>query len=121
MTDSNSSSNNPHREAGVRGASPFRIWLHKIIRPFLAVLGLVLIVISVPIALASPLIPIGLPIGIVGVLLLGTNSVMGRNWMESVLHKRPWIERMAPHWLMRMVFQREKRDFKKGATDQANP
>ncbi|MEO1029305.1 MAG: hypothetical protein AAFX02_09650, partial [Pseudomonadota bacterium] len=43
-------------------------------RQALAIIGLVLVIISVPIAMATPFIPIGLPIGIVGVVLLGRNS-----------------------------------------------
>lgn len=76
----------------------------------LAGLGFVFIVVAIPLAWATPFLPIGLPLGILGVVLLGTNSVWGRNWMEGVLLKHPWIERMAPHWLMRKVFNREKRD-----------
>ena len=85
-------------------------WAHGVLRQVLAGLGLVLIIVAIPLAWATPFLPIGLPLGILGVILLGTNSIWGRNWMESVLHKHPWIERMAPHWLMHKVFNREKRD-----------
>lgn len=91
-------------------SNPFWAWCRGIFRQFLAGLGLVLIIIAIPLAWATPFLPIGLPLGILGVVLLGTNSVWGRNWMEGVLHRHPWIERMAPHWLMRKVFAREKRD-----------
>ena len=85
-------------------------WCRSVFRQVLAGLGLVFIIIAIPLAWATPFLPIGLPLGIFGVVLLGTNSVWGRNWMEGVLHKHPWIERMAPHWLMHKVFNREKRD-----------
>ena len=84
-------------------------FLRRIFRPVLAGLGLFLIIIAIPLAWATPFLPFGLPLGILGVILLGTNSVWGRNWMEGVLHKHPWIERMAPNWLMHKVFNRDKR------------
>jgi len=83
--------------------------INTAMRQFFAALGFFLIIIAIPIAFASPLIPIGLPIGIVGVILLGRNSVWGRNWMEGVLEKHPRVERFAPNWLMRLVFARENR------------
>ncbi len=80
-------------------------------RQGLALIGLVLIVLAVPVAFATPFIPVGLPMAIVGVVLLGRNAVWGRRWMESVLARHPRIERMAPNWLMTRVFGREKRTF----------
>lgn len=80
-------------------------------RQGLALIGLVLIVLAVPVAFATPFIPVGLPMAIVGVVLLGRNAVWGRRWMESVLTRHPRIERMAPNWLMTRVFGREKRTF----------
>ena len=50
----------------------------------------------------------GLPFGILGVILLGRNSVWGHRWMESVLKRHPRVERFAPNWLMKLVFAREK-------------
>ena len=82
----------------------------RVLRGFLAILGLILIVIGVVVGIATPGLPFGIFPGIVGVVLLGTNSDAGRKWMEGVLEKRPWMERIAPHWLMKMVFNREKRD-----------
>ncbi|MEQ9314518.1 MAG: hypothetical protein RLN72_01625 [Henriciella sp.] len=80
-----------------------------LVRQCLAILGLVLIVIAIPIAFVTPLLPIGLPIAIVGVVLLGRNAIWGRRWMEGVLERHPRVERFAPNWLMRAVFGREKR------------
>jgi len=84
-------------------------WLKRVVRGFLAILGLILILIGVIIGWATPGLPFGLLPGIIGVILLGTNSTTGRNWMESVLTKRPMLEWLAPHWLMKRVFNREKR------------
>ncbi len=78
------------------------------LRQVLALIGLLLIVIAIPVGIATPLLPVGLPIAIVGVVLLGRNAVWGRRWMESVLVKHPRVERFAPNWLMKLVFGRDK-------------
>ena len=85
--------------------------MRTLVRQLFALLGLILIIIGVPIAVLTPFpfIPIGLPIVILGVVLLGRNSLWGRNWMEGVLARHPKIERFAPNWLMRLVFARAKR------------
>ncbi len=85
--------------------------MRTLVRQLFAILGLVLIIVGVPIALVTPFpfVPIGLPIVILGVALLGRNSMWGRNWMEGVLARHPKIERFAPNWLMKLVFAREKR------------
>lgn len=80
-------------------------------RQFLALLGMVFIIIGVPLAMITPFpfVPIGLPVVIIGVVLLGRNSVWGRRWMEGILDRWPALERYAPHWLMKLVFGRDKR------------
>ena len=78
------------------------------VRQMLAVVGLMHIAVAIPIGMATPFIPIGLPIAIIGVILLGRNSVWGRRWMEGVMARHPSVERFAPNWLMRLVFGREK-------------
>ncbi|NQY97417.1 MAG: hypothetical protein HRT82_09660 [Henriciella sp.] len=89
---------------GVVGSS-----VRTLIRQAFALLGLVLIAVAIPIAFVTPLLPIGLPIAILGVVLLGRNSLWGRRWMEGVLERHPRVERFAPNWLMKAVFAREKR------------
>lgn len=86
-----------------------RTGLRTLVRQALALLGLVMIAVAIPIAFVTPLLPIGLPIAILGVVLLGRNAIWGRRWMEGVLDRNPRIERFAPNWLMRAVFGREKR------------
>lgn len=87
--------------------------VRTIVRQAFALLGLALIIIAIPLGLITPFLPIGLPIAIVGVALLGRNSLWGKRWMESVIARHPRIERLAPNWLMVAVFGREKRKFKK--------
>jgi hypothetical protein len=84
--------------------------LRAIFRAFLAVVGAILIAVSVPVAILTPIIPVGLPLAIVGVVLLGRNSDFGRRWMEGYMQRYPKVERFAPNWLMRLVFGRDKRE-----------
>ena len=83
----------------------------------LAVVGLMHIAVAIPVGLATPFVPIGLPIAILGVILLGRNSVWGRRWMENIMARHPRVERFAPNWLMRLVFGRDKRDARQAAAD----
>ena len=83
--------------------------MRALIRQMFALIGLFMIIIAIPIAFVTPILPIGLPIAILGVVLLGRNSVWGRRWMEDVITRHPRVERFAPNWLMKAVFGREKR------------
>lgn len=85
--------------------------MRTLMRQTFALLGLILIIVGVPIAVLTPFpfVPIGLPIVITGVVLLGRNSMWGRNWMESVIRRYPMVEKFAPNWLMQLVFGRDKR------------
>lgn len=83
--------------------------VNVVARQTLAVSGLGLIVLAIPVGFATPFLPIGLPMAIVGTVLLGRNAVWGRRWMESIMARHPRVERMAPNWLIRSVFGREKR------------
>ena len=77
-----------------------------ILRPILAALGAFFIIIGVPIAMMTPFpfVPIGLPIVILGTVLLARNSLAGRRWMQNTLKKHPSLERFAPHWLLKLIF-----------------
>lgn len=105
-----------HSEQAVSVAQPekpfraVRTGARKIVRQLLALLGLFLILIGVPIAIMTPFpfVPIGLPIVILGVILLGRFSIWGHNWMERVMARHPRIERMAPNWVLQLVFGRDK-------------
>jgi len=98
----------PETPSALADSSPVGLF-QRVLRGFLAILGIILILIGVIIGWATPGLPFGMLPGIIGVILLGTNSTTGRNWMESVLTKRPMLEWLAPRWLMRRVFSREKR------------
>jgi hypothetical protein len=80
-------------------------------RQMLAFIGLVFVIIGVPLAMITPFpfVPIGLPVVVMGVALLGRNSVWGHALLERMLMRWPSLERFAPNWLMQLVFARPKR------------
>jgi len=101
-----------------KAISPLRaplVALSRIIRSMgrqlLAFLGLILVIIGVPLAMITPFpfVPIGLPVVVTGVALLGRNSVWGHALLERMLTRWPRLERYAPNWLMHLVFARPKR------------
>ncbi len=77
----------------------------KFLRPLLALLGMFFIVIGVPIAFLTPIpfVPIGLPIVILGVVLLARNSLAGKRWMQNTIAKHPNLKRFAPNWLLQLI------------------
>lgn len=77
----------------------------SILRPILALLGVFLIIVGIPIAMMTPIpfVPIGLPIVILGTVLLARNSLAGKRWMQSMLKKYPNLARFAPNWLLRLI------------------
>lgn len=98
------------RRAPAQPMAVFSQSMRSIIRQTLAILGLFFIIIGVPLAMLTPFpfVPIGLPVVILGVALLGRNSIWGRRWMEGVMERHPTVERFAPNWLMKLVFGRDK-------------
>ncbi len=93
----------PGQRTGARAAAD---GVMRLFRPVLAGMGLFFIVIGVPIAIMTPFpfIPIGLPIVILGVVLLARNSLAGRRWMQAMIRRHPRLKRFAPDWLLHMIF-----------------
>lgn len=110
MADDDLSHLSDQTQARAISVASVRQGVNVLLRQLLALTGLIMIVVAIPIAFVTPLLPIGLPIAIVGVVLLGRNAMWGRRWMESVLARHPRVERFAPNWLMKLVFGREKSD-----------
>jgi hypothetical protein len=79
------------------------------LRQALAVGGFALIVLSVPVGILTPHVPVGLPVAVVGVVLLGTNAVWGQQWLEGVLKRHPKLEQAMPAWLVKLSLGRNKR------------
>lgn len=95
---------------GSKPANALKGSVELAVRQTLAIIGLLLIIVAIPIGFLTPLIPIGLPLAIVGVILLGRNAKWGRIGMEKLMERHTSLERFAPNWLMRLVFGRDKRD-----------
>lgn len=72
-------------------------------RQALAILGLVLVVLSIPLGVLTPFIPIGFPMGFFGTALLARNSVWGQQLIRYVLRRNPKLEAILPLWLKRLV------------------
>ena len=77
-------------------------------RQTLAVIGLVLVFLSIPIGFLTPFLPIGLPIGIFGSALLARNSVWGQRFIRHLLVKYPRLEKISPDWLLKLILGKEK-------------
>lgn len=80
-------------------------------RQGLAATGLALIVLSLPVGLLTPGLPLGLPMAVVGTVLLSRNAVWGRRWLETFIARNPAIESHTPSWLVKSVLGRSKRVF----------
>lgn len=58
------------------------------------VLGLLLLILSVPIGILTPFIPVGLPIAIVGLVLIGRNSRFGRGILIRTARRGPKMRQL---------------------------
>ncbi len=75
-----------------------------LLRQALVIIGIILIPTGVIVALLTPIIPVGLPIVILGVVLVARNASWGARLFRSILHRHPRLERFAPDWLLKLIF-----------------
>lgn len=75
-----------------------------IVRSGLAVIGILLIPVGIIVAFLTPVLPVGLPIVILGVVLIARNFPWGRRLFQAILKKYPALERFAPDWLLKLIF-----------------
>jgi hypothetical protein len=78
-------------------------------RQVLALTGFGLIVLAIPIGIATPMLPVGLMMAVVGTVLLGTNGVWGQQWLDGMLKRHPKLEKALPGWLVQLSLGRRKR------------
>jgi hypothetical protein len=78
-------------------------------RQALALAGLAMIGLSVPVGFATPSVPLGLPMAAVGGVLFWLNAVWARSWLAERLQRHPRIETRLPAWFIRAALQRDKR------------
>jgi len=64
-----------------------------VIRTILVSLGIVLMAISVPVALLTPIIPVGAFIGLLGLVIVAAASKTAHNWVTNFLKRFPWVWR----------------------------
>lgn len=77
-------------------------------RQGLAAAGFGLLVLSVPVGILTPAVPFGLPMAVVGGVLLGNNLDWGLRWLDDYLARHPRIEQRMPDWLVMQVLGRPK-------------
>lgn len=77
-------------------------------RQALALIGLLLVILSIPIGFLTPFLPIGLPVGIFGSALLARNSVWGQNLIRHWLQRYPKLKKIAPDWLLKLILGEDK-------------
>jgi len=67
----------------------------------LSLLGLILLVLSVPVGVLTPFIPVGLPMAIAGLILIGRNSRVGKGLIATTARRYPrarqlYLKRLRP-------------------------
>lgn len=60
----------------------------------LSLLGLLLLILSVPIGVLTPFLPVGLPLAVVGLVLVGRNSRLGRGVLLRTARRRPTMRQL---------------------------
>lgn len=58
-------------------------------KALMSLVGLVLLVLSVPIGMLTPFIPVGLPMAILGLVLVGRNSRFGKGVIVTTARRYP--------------------------------
>jgi len=71
--------------------TPFGSVVATVLRMIGIALGLALMVISLPLALITPFIPVGLPLFILGALMLAGSSARGHRIITGFLKRHPGI------------------------------
>ena len=78
-------------------------------RQGLALGGAALAVLSLPVGLVLPSIPLALPMAAIGAVLVGLNAVWARRWLDDMFRRYPHVEKKVPAWLILMASGRQKR------------
>lgn len=68
-------------------------------KALLSVIGVVLVILAFPIGALTPFIPVGLPMAIVGLVLIGRNSRHGKSMIIRTARRYP---RLRPLYLSRL-------------------
>ena len=90
------------------GPNGFGGGVRILFRQVLALIGLVLIIISVPLGFLTPFLPVGLPIGIFGAALLARSTVWGQRLIRHLVNRYPKLKQITPDWLMNLITGKDK-------------
>ncbi len=55
----------------------------------MSLVGLILVILAVPIGALTPFIPVGLPMAILGMVLIGRNSRLGKGMIATTARRYP--------------------------------
>ncbi|MBR9826408.1 MAG: hypothetical protein GYB36_11500 [Alphaproteobacteria bacterium] len=81
---------NEHLE-GLARSNAFGAALVLVIRAIIVALGLILMAISVPIGILTPILPIGAMIGFVGLIMVAAASKTLHSYITKALKRFPWL------------------------------
>jgi type IV secretory pathway TrbD component len=63
-------------------------------KALLSLVGIILLVLSFPIGALTPFIPVGLPMAIVGLVLIGRNSRLGKGMILTTARRNPRMRQL---------------------------
>lgn len=63
-------------------------------KAILSIVGVVLLVLAFPIGFLTPFIPVGLPMAIVGLVLIGRNSRFGKGMILTTARRHPRVRQL---------------------------
>jgi hypothetical protein len=63
-------------------------------KAILSLVGIVLLVFSFPVGVLTPFIPVGLPMAIIGLVLIGRNSRFGKGMILSTARRHPRVRQL---------------------------
>ena len=61
------------------------------IRMIVIFLGVLLMILAVPIGFLTPFIPVGLPLGLLGLVLVAAASKTAHTFITNMLRRSPWV------------------------------
>ncbi|WP_417467076.1 hypothetical protein [Maricaulis sp.] len=76
---------------GLARSNAFGAALVFIIRTVVISIGVTLMVIAVPVGFFTPFIPIGLPMGLLGLVLVAAASKTAHTFITDGLRRMPWV------------------------------
>jgi hypothetical protein len=76
---------------GIARSHPILGMLVLVLRTVLVAVGLALMAISIPVGIVTPFLPIGLPLGLLGLILVAAASKTAHTFITNQLRRWPWL------------------------------